>query len=73
MEASHESLRHDFEVSSPALDDLVDRLHRTPGVFGARLTGAGFGGCAVALAEPGALPVGWRLEAAGPAGLVGGD
>jgi galactokinase len=70
MEASHDSLRHDFEVSSPALDDLVERLRRTPGVFGARLTGAGFGGCAVALAEPGALSVGWRLEAAGPAGLV---
>jgi galactokinase len=70
MEASHDSLRHDFEVSSPALDDLVGLLRRTPGVFGARLTGAGFGGCAVALTEPGALTVGWRLEAAGPARLV---
>ncbi len=70
MEASHASLRDDFEVSSPALDDLVDLLRRTPGVFGARLTGAGFGGCAVALTEPGALSVGWRLEAGGAAGLV---
>jgi galactokinase len=73
MGASHDSLRDDFEVSSPALDDLVDLLRRTPGVFGARLTGAGFGGCAVALTEPGAISVGWRLEAAGPAGLVDGD
>jgi galactokinase len=73
MAASHESLRHDFEVSVPALDDLVDHLRRTPGVFGARLTGAGFGGCAVALTERGALSLGWRLEAAGSAGLVAGD
>jgi galactokinase len=72
MDGSHASLRQDFEVSSPALDDLVDRLRRIAGVFGARLTGAGFGGCAVALTEPGAVSVGWRLEAAGPAGLING-
>jgi galactokinase len=71
MEASHASLRDDFEVSTPTLDDLVDRLRRTPGVLGARLTGAGFGGCAVALAEPGALTMGWRLDAAGGAGFLG--
>jgi galactokinase len=47
---SHASLRDDYEVSSPDLDTLVDIAHRTPGVLGARLTGAGFGGCAVALA-----------------------
>jgi galactokinase len=70
MEASHSSLRDDFEVSTPALDALVDRLRRTPGVLGARLTGAGFGGCAVALAEPGALALGWHLDAAGGAGLL---
>jgi galactokinase len=63
MGISHASLRDDFAVSSPALDALVARLQRTPGVFGARLTGAGFGGCAVALAEAGALHEGWRLEA----------
>ena len=55
MTASHASLRDDFEVSTPALDGLVDRLHHTPGVYGARLTGAGFGGCTVALCAPGAL------------------
>jgi galactokinase len=56
MFASHRSLRDDFEVSTPALDALVDNLSETPGVYGARLTGAGFGGCVVAITEPGALP-----------------
>ena len=55
MTASHRSLRDDFEVSTPGLDALVDRLVATPGVHGARLTGAGFGGCVVALARPGAV------------------
>ncbi len=52
MVASHRSLRDDFEVSTPVLDALVERLCAEPGVFGARLTGGGFGGCVVALAEP---------------------
>ena len=55
MVESHESLRDNFEVSTPALDALVDRLVDTTGVFGARLTGAGFGGCVVALCAKGAL------------------
>ena len=55
MDAGHASLRDDFEVSTPALDALVADLRSRPGVHGARLTGAGFGGCAVALTEPGAL------------------
>ncbi len=58
MSESHRSLAEDFEVSTPALDDLVDRLAGLPGVHGARLTGAGFGGCAVAIAERGALDTG---------------
>ncbi|BAT54063.1 galactokinase [Nostoc sp. NIES-3756] len=49
MNASHASLRDDYEVSVPALDKLVEILQNTPGVFGARLTGAGFGGACVAL------------------------
>ncbi|MCU1452548.1 MAG: Galactokinase, partial [Acidimicrobiales bacterium] len=49
MAGSHASLRDDFEVSTPTLDRLVERLAATPGVYGARLTGAGFGGCVVAL------------------------
>jgi galactokinase len=53
MNASHASLRDDFEVSIPALDRLVDLLQNTPHVFGARLTGAGFGGACVALVSQG--------------------
>lgn len=49
MNASHTSLRDDYEVSVTALDTLVTMLQKTPGVFGARLTGAGFGGACVAL------------------------
>lgn len=52
MVASHRSLRDDFEVSTPVLDELVERLVDTPGVWGARLTGAGFGGSVVALCDP---------------------
>jgi galactokinase len=48
MTASHASLRDDFRVSTPQLDALVDALLRA-GAYGARLTGAGFGGCAVAM------------------------
>ena len=50
MDASHESLRTDYEVSSPELDRLVE-LARSGGAAGARLTGAGFGGCMVALTD----------------------
>lgn len=52
--ASHRSLREDAEVSTPTLDALVNDLLTMPGVLGARLTGAGFGGSVVALARPGA-------------------
>ena len=50
--ASHASLRDDFAVSTPALDALVDALVEA-GALGARLTGAGFGGCVVALCRAG--------------------
>jgi galactokinase len=53
MNASHASLRDDYEVSVPVLDTLVAMLQETPGVFGARLTGAGFGGACVALVAAG--------------------
>ncbi|MDJ0784706.1 MAG: galactokinase [Desulfosarcinaceae bacterium] len=49
MVASHTSLRDDFEVSSPALDHMVASALENDGCLGARMTGAGFGGCAVAL------------------------
>jgi galactokinase len=51
MAESHASLRDDYEVSSPALDAMVDIAAAQPGCWGARMTGAGFGGCAVALME----------------------
>ena len=70
MSASHASLRDDFDVSTPELDALVARLARTPGVIGARLTGAGFGGCAVALVHAGAAVEGRRVRAAGGAHIV---
>ena len=49
MNQSHESLRDDYEVSSKELDQLVELARRQPGVLGARMTGAGFGGCTVNL------------------------
>lgn len=51
--ASHVSLRDDAGVSTTVLDTLVAALVEIPGVLGARLTGAGFGGSVVALARPG--------------------
>ncbi|HAJ64909.1 MAG TPA: galactokinase [Cyanobacteria bacterium UBA8543] len=53
MNASHASQRDDYEVSVPEVDTLVAILQETPGVFGARLTGGGFGGACVALVEAG--------------------
>jgi galactokinase len=52
---SHASLRDDFEVSSPALDTMVEIAIRTPGVIAARMTGAGFGGCTINLVRPDAV------------------
>ena len=49
MNASHESLRDDYEVSSKELDTLVELARQQPGVLGARMTGAGVGGCTVNL------------------------
>lgn len=55
MNISHASLRDDYEVSTPELDRLADLLQEQDGVYGARLTGAGFGGACVALCDPDAL------------------
>jgi galactokinase len=49
MNASHVSLRDDYEVSSKELDVLVEIAWKQPGTLGARMTGAGFGGCTVNL------------------------
>ncbi|RDZ55416.1 galactokinase [Haloferax sp. Atlit-4N] len=55
MLAAHESLRDDYEVSCPELDAAVELAAETPGVYGARMTGGGFGGSAVALVDGDAL------------------
>ena len=47
MNASHVSLRDDYEVTGVELDTLVEAAWNQPGVIGARMTGAGFGGCTV--------------------------
>ncbi len=52
MDDSHESLRDDFRVSNDALDTIVSLARAQPGCFGARMTGGGFGGCAIALVDP---------------------
>jgi len=57
MNRSHESLRDFYEVSCPELDWLVKRAWETDGVYGSRMTGAGFGGCTVTLIEGKAIPV----------------
>lgn len=70
MADSHASLAADFDVTTDALDSLAHRLGSMRGVFGARMTGAGFGGCVVALARPGAIREGWRVRAADGARMV---
>ena len=51
MKASHESLREDYQVSCRELDLLVEIAGRHSGVYGARMTGGGFGGCTVNLVK----------------------
>ncbi len=51
MNASHASLRDDFAVTNAQLDEIARLAQAQPGCFGARMTGGGFGGCAVALVE----------------------
>ena len=64
MTESHRSLRDDFETSTPAMDAAVEQAESVPGVFGARMTGGGFGGCIVAIADSGAPVHGWRVRPA---------
>lgn len=69
MNQSHISLRDDYEVTGIELDTLVQAAWDQPGVLGARMTGAGFGGCAIAIVEKDAIPafidnVGKTYEAA---------
>jgi len=55
MNASHDSLRDDYEVSCQELDIMVEAARGVEGVYGARMTGAGFGGCTVNLVAPAAV------------------
>lgn len=62
---THLSLKELYEVSTPELDALALAAQAVPGCYGARLTGAGFGGCVVALVQPGACDdFGRRVPAA---------
>jgi galactokinase len=67
MVGSHRSLRDVFATSTPVMDEAVSALVATPGVYGARMTGGGFGGCVVALARAGAVQDGWIVRAVGGA------
>lgn len=51
MNASHVSLRDDYEVTGPELDALAEEAWKTEGVIGSRMTGAGFGGCTVSIVK----------------------
>lgn len=55
MNASHVSLRDDYEVTGIELDTLVEEAWKVPGVIGSRMTGAGFGGCTVSIVEDDAI------------------
>jgi galactokinase len=73
MVAGHASLRDDYDASTPQMDAAVDELNATGGVFGARMTGGGFGGCLVAICEPGALRDGWIVKASAGARVLPPD
>jgi galactokinase len=53
LDASHVSMRDDFEITNEALNTMVSVARRLPGCYGARMTGGGFGGCAMALVDAG--------------------
>ena len=63
MTEGHVSLRDDFDVSTAQMDTAVADINGRPGVYGTRMTGGGFGGCIVAICEPGAITDGWIVKA----------
>jgi len=69
MYASHRSLSTDFETSTTTMDAAVETYSRLPGVHGVRMTGGGFGGCIVVLADDDAHVEGMRVRAADGASL----
>ena len=50
MAESHRSMKEDFEITVPGIDRLVEIMQSVPGIYGARMTGGGFGGCCICLA-----------------------
>jgi galactokinase len=62
MSDCHRSLAHDFATSNDQMNAAVRDICATPGVFGARMTGGGFGGCIVSLCEPDAVVDGWHVK-----------
>jgi len=70
MTDGHASLRDDFATSTDQMDAAVQGLIDHDGVFGARMTGGGFGGCLVAMCEPGAITDGWVVTASAGARLL---
>lgn len=70
MTESHISLATDYAVSTPTMDSAVASALARPGVFGARMTGGGFGGCIVILCSPGSDVPGTRVRPADRARLI---
>jgi galactokinase len=62
MLEGHASMRDLYGISTPAMDRAVADACAHPGVYGARMTGGGFGGCIVVLADPGAEVEGWVVR-----------
>jgi galactokinase len=70
MIESHNSLDHNFETSTPQMNNAVASAIAQPGVFGARMTGGGFGGCIVILADVTANLDGWQVRAVNAAAQI---
>jgi galactokinase len=70
MLASHRSLGDLFGTSTPVMDAAVESLTAIPGVYGARMTGGGFGGCVVALARSGTVAGGWIVHPVSGATMI---
>lgn len=70
MTDSHQSLAELFEISTPQMDAAVAEILSIPGVYGARMTGGGFGGCVVAMVKPGTQIEGWRVRPVSGARLL---
>jgi galactokinase len=67
---SHHSLAADFATSTTQMDDTVREICAIPGVYGARMTGGGFGGCIVAMCAPDTTIDGWHVQPVGAAHVV---